>query len=185
MADEQRLFTASQSAQKVGIAYSTMRKHIQAGRVSADRKGRSLWITEAELRRSYPDAFSAIEDLKSADAATEGADPSANSAIESADASKPVTERDGSDIEVEVLRTKLIASEQQADHLRQQLDTVRDALQESRGEVEHLRALSTTQAENTGALTTEIQGLTAMLHTRRALPRPVGFLGRLFGRGDH
>ena len=136
MAGKKRRFTATQSAQMVGIAYSTMRKHIQAGRVSAKRKGRSLWITEAELRRSYPDAFSAIEDLESADAPTKGADPrpdsaiesadasmegadsSADSAIESADPESPVTERDSSDIEVEILRTKLMASEQQAEHLR-------------------------------------------------------------------
>jgi hypothetical protein len=182
MADEQRLFTASQSAQMVGIAYSTMRKHIQAGKVSAERKGRSLWIAEEDLRRSYPDAFSAIEDSDSADAPTEGADPPSDSAIESADAINPVTERNAGEIENEILRAKLMASEQQAEHLRQQLDTIREALQESRGEVEHLRALSTNQSVSIGSLTDEIKGLTALIHARKALPGHGSWIGRLFGR---
>ena len=153
MVEEKRRFTATRAAQRVGIAYSTMREHIRSGSVSAERKGRSLWIDEDELRRHYPDAFGADEDSDGADVKTEGADDSGDSAIggvESADARDASDIADGHAIEVEVLRVKLEYAERESDTLR--------------SDVEHLRGLTSQQADSVQNLTEEVKGLTIALH---------------------
>jgi hypothetical protein len=164
MENEQRRLTATKAAQRVGIAYSTMREHIRLGRVSAERKGRSLLIEEEELRRKYPDAFSADEsadrDAKGTDDSAivkpDSADGSGDSAIGGIESADPVDvgveriERDGRDIEVEVLQVKLESRERENETLR--------------SDVDHLRGLTTQQAESIQNLTEEMKGLTVALH---------------------
>jgi hypothetical protein len=53
-----------------------------------------------------------------------------------------------------------------------ELEAMRENLQDARGEVGHLRSLSMSQAVSINALTAEVQGLTAMVHTRQMLDVP-------------
>jgi hypothetical protein len=88
-----------------------------------------------------------------------------------------------------MLRVDADSGEREHESTRRELGAVRENLQDARGEVEHLRALSTSQSASINALTNEVQGLTAMVHTRRMLdvppveePKPSA-LKRWFGRG--
>ena len=147
-----RTYTAREAAERAGVAYSTMREHVRAGKVRAQRTGRSLCITEDELRRVYPHAFTA----ESADVeAAERADRAADSADKAAETA-------GLAIENAILRAKLGAAERQSESLRTDLDRTQDQLDSA--------------LESVRSLTDEVKGLTAMVHAHRALPSPVGWL---------
>ena len=151
-----RTYTAIEAAERVGVAYSTMREHVRAGKVHAKRTGRSLSITEAELRRVYPDAFA---DESAADQADDEAADRADQAVDTAD---KAAEAAGLAIENAVLRAKLHVSERQAESLRTDLDRSQGQLDDALASVR--------------SLTDEVKGLTAMVHAHRALPSPVGWL---------
>ena len=73
------------------------------------------------------------------------------------------------DAENETLRNDVESQGRGHEATRCELDAVQVNLQDARGEVEHLRALSTSQSESIGTLSTELQGLTAIIHQRRML----------------
>jgi excisionase family DNA binding protein len=190
----------------LGVSNSAVQARIKRGTLDAKKVGKRWRIPQSEAGRALPQRCdNGGEDVVAHDGNSHavGADETApylgdtpdhnvddnGSQRLCASLAAVTDERDSLAVEVEVLCTKLIASEQQAEHLRQQLDTTQQTLQEARGDIAHLQSLSTSQSEAINALTTELQGLTAIVHTHRMLdvppveePKP-GVLGRLFRRG--
>jgi hypothetical protein len=159
-------YTAIEAAERVDVAYSTMREHVRAGKVQAKRKGRALSIKESELRRVYPDAFAA-DDIAE-EAADIAADKAADFTDDTADTADTVTakaaegphvyrEQEALAVEAEVLRVKLEAAEQAHDATRRELEGVRDSFERTQHQLDESLAC-------VRSLTEEMKGLTIALH---------------------
>mgnify|MGYP002725665426 CR=1 FL=1 len=168
MMDSERHFTAQEAATLYGIAESTVRKHIRNGRLKATKHGKAWRIAGSALETAFPNRAP----IPHAKPSGPHSDPH----------TAPVD--NASHVENGVLRGKLEASEFAHDATRRELEAMREASRREAQEVDHLRALSTGQCESIRSLTEEVKGLTAILHTRPALPRPVGWLSRLLRRSD-
>jgi excisionase family DNA binding protein len=171
-----RHFTAQEAATLYGIAESTVRKYIRNDRLKATKHGKVWRIAESALVEAFPNRAPIPHDEPCPEP----------HAVPRAALSSPE-----SHAEIEALQRKLESSEVGHDATRRELDTVREALQDARGDIAHLQSLSTSQSESIGALTTELQGLTAIVHHRRMLDMPPaedpeepakpGVLARWFG----
>jgi len=171
-------YSAIEAAQLVGVGYSTIRAHVRNGRLRATRSGRSLRITERELRRVYPDAFYARD----------SANDSAHTATSSADTERAVSAMDGANdsaissahaahtAELDVYRIKLEASEQAHEATRREMEALRDTFQQAQQQLGTTQEQLTDALSSIQALSAETQALTAMLHARPALPSPTGWL---------
>lgn len=198
--------TVTEFAALLGVSNSAVQARIKRGTLDAKKVGKRWKIPQSEADRALPQRCdNGGEDVvaHNGDPHDIGADETAPYLGDTSDhnvddngrqrlcasLAAVTDERDSLAVEVEVLRTKLMASEQQSKHLRRELDTVQESRQEGRDDLAHLQSLSISQSEAINALTTELQGLTAIVHTRRMLDMPPveeakpGILGRLFGRG--
>ena len=169
----ERYFTAQEAANLYGLAESTVRKYIRNDRLKATKHGKVWRIAESALVEAFPNRapIPHVEPSPEPDAVP-------HTALSSPE----------SHAEIEALQRKLESSEVGHEATRRELDTVREALHDARGDIAHLQSLSTSQSESIGALTTELQGLTAIVHTRRILdippaeePAKPGVLARWFG----
>ena len=164
--------TASEAARRVGLSEATIRKKIRLGRISASKNG-STWripITELDKVRAPSNTFepplpNTIE-------------PESN-AIERP--SSPIhQEHDTFATEiaaaVEVLRAKLKAAEEIQGATRRELEASEHQAKSLRTDLNRTQDALANALESIRSLTDEIKGLTALVHTQRALPSPVGWL---------
>jgi len=177
-------YSAIESAQLTGVGYSTIRRHIGAGKLRATRHGRALRITERELHRVYPAAFGAKDSAHdtahnvTSSAHTERSNSAHDTAISSAQTATVGAHTTDSD----VLRVKLEASERAHEATRRELDVQETNFQHSQQQLERTQGQLDESLASVRALTDEIKGLTAMIHAHRALPSPVGWLRSAIGQ---
>lgn len=170
--------SVAELAQILGISEVAVLKRIKRGTVDATKVGRKWHIPRSEVERLQGDHPNPSEPNPDANR------PNLSLTVMKARESARKQDIHALTSENDVLRGKLDASELAHDATRRELDAVRDASRREAQEVDHLRALSTDQSESIRSLTEEVKGLTAMLHTRPALPRPVGWFARLLGRAN-
>lgn len=178
---QEDIASVAELARALGISEVAVLKRIKRGTVEATKVDRKWHIPRSEVERLTNPGPNPSKPNPDADRP--------NQTLTVREAREAALQQDLAALttENEILRGKLESSEVGHDATRRELDTVREALQDARGDIAHLQSLSTSQSESISALTTELQGLTAIVHTRRMLDVPLvedtepGVLRRWFG----
>ncbi len=169
--NEPEFVSAREAAHLLGVSDTAIRKRIASGSIEATKVGHAWRIARSEIERlrqrgAQQRTQNQEPRTSGREPRTEHANPNPPQARHLSAEHDPVTqERNTLAIEVEVLRTKLEASEHHAESLRNSFERTQHQLDDALGSVR--------------GLTDEVKGLTAMIHAHKALPSPAGWLQRV------
>ena len=161
---EPEFVSAREAARLLGVSDTAIRKRIASGSIYATKDGSAWRIPQSEVERLLqerePRAPTPNPEPRTSgcEPRTEPANPNVRNPVDDL----IVQERGALATEVEVLRSKLTSAERQANALRTDLDRTQDQLDSA--------------LESVRSLTDEVKGLTAVIHSHRALPSPAGWL---------
>ena len=174
--------SASKAARTLGITVQSVVGRIKRGTLKAKKSGRGYAIPQSEVERLLRDRDSAFteltEEAESVPVGVLSEDQGAHLVQQppSRDAELEAVrqERDALIVQAERAEDKLVAAEQILEAARREQETLRETLDRSDRDIDHLRGLTIQQGDTMQNLTEEIKGLTIALHHEQGQRRELG-----------